>query len=198
MLTITSTFAVPAALREERPAWASFRSPGLWPVPHLPGLDFRTDGEEAAWIDGIAMRAKDRLLHLPAEGAVPGHSDYCVQNLLFAGTRIVTVYDWDSLVAEREEVLVGLAAATFPGHGGLFPDRPAVPSPAQRRAFVESFERARGAAFTDEQRREIVAAAAWVTAYNARVMYAFGQPGRQMPGTNAYALAELAEELATL
>lgn len=96
---------------------------------------------------------------------------------------------------DREEVLVGLAAATFPAHGCHNPDRPIAPAPEQRWAFVRAFERTRGTVFTPEQHRLILAASTWVIAYNARVMHAFGMT-RPGPGTPALALRELADEVA--
>jgi hypothetical protein len=42
-----------------------------------------------------------------------GHADWTCGNLRFANGRVNASYDWDSLAAAPEPVLVGLAAASF-------------------------------------------------------------------------------------
>lgn len=92
LLSLTSTFEVPEALSEDRPAWIDYGAPDLWPTPHLPGFVLTSD-DEASWIDGIASTAKHLLHQMPAGDVILGHSDYCAHNVLVSGRHVVTVYD---------------------------------------------------------------------------------------------------------
>jgi Ser/Thr protein kinase RdoA (MazF antagonist) len=198
MLRLTSLLEVSSALEEERPSWINFRTASLWPPAHHPRLDFLATGVEAPWIDVIALAAKRVLLAMPREEVVVGHSDYEAQNIRCSGAKVVAIYDWDSLVAEREEVIVGQAAAVYTAHALPDPAIPRVPTPEQRWAFVSAYERARGRGFDEHHRRYIVAASAWVTAYNARVNHAFGWGRQSGPGSHAEALRQLGHELETV
>jgi hypothetical protein len=135
---------------------------------------------------------------MPDIDHVLGHADFEAQNMRASHDAITAVYDWDSLVAERVEVIVGLAAATHTAHGGAYPDLPAVPTPAQQWRFVDVFERAYGQRFTTAERRYVLAASAWVTAYNARVNHAFRWGRQAGPGSHVDALRVLAHEIAAL
>jgi hypothetical protein len=198
LLQSTRTLPVPSILRTERPSWINFRGPALWPPPHHPRLDFLATGVQAPWIDEIASAAKSVLLDMPDRDHLLGHADFEAQNMRASHDAITAVYDWDSLVAERAEVIVGLAAATHTAHAGAYPELPAVPTPEQRRRFVHVFERAYGRRFTATERRYVLAASAWVTAYNARVNHAFGWGRQAGPGSHIEALQALTKELAAL
>jgi len=198
MLRVTSQLEAPRALKEERPSWINFRAEGLWPPASHPKLDFLATGVEAPWIDEVAWAAKRVLMGMPGQDDVVGHSDYEAQNMRFAGTKLVAIYDWDSLVAEREDVIVGQAAAVYMAHALPDPALPRVPTSEQRWAFVQAYEQARGRAFNVYEHRSIVAASTWVTAYNARVNHAFGWGRQTGPGSHAEALRHLEHELDTV
>lgn len=155
-------------------------------------------GVQAPWIDEVASAAKQVLLEMPDESHVLGHADFEVQNMCASDGAITAVYDWDSLVVERETVLVGLAAATFTAHGGVYPDLPFVPTPKQRWRFVRVVVQARGWEFTAVEPRDLLAASTWVTAYNARVNQAFGWGRQSGPGSHIEAVRTLSHELAAL
>jgi hypothetical protein len=87
------------------------------------------------------------------------------------------VYDWDSLVLERELILVGIAAATFTATWYL-PVRVA-PTMDEARHFVSDYEAARGAAFSVEDRQQIDAAATYALAYSARCEHALDPTGER-------------------
>lgn len=192
-LELTSWLDTPAALASDRPAWIEFRHPGLWAPAHHPNLDFESLGVEAPWIDDVARRAKTLLLGIPGSRLLAGHSDYEAHNVRCTDGQLVAVYDWDSLVAESEEVLVGVAAAVFTAHPD--PAIPDAPDPEQRRAFVSAYERARGRSFDSTERERLTAGSAWVTAYNARLHHAFRYGQLDGPGSFAEATRAVATEL---
>lgn len=198
MLRLTSRLEVPLALKEERPAWINFRTATLWPPASHPKLDFLATGVQAPWIDEVARAAKRVLLLMPAHDVVVGHSDFEAQNMRCSGTKLVAIYDWDSLVAEREDVIVGQAAAVYTAHALPDPAVPRVPTPEQRWAFVHAYERARDRSFNERELRSLVAASTWVTAYNARVNHAFGWGRQSGPGSHTEALRHLEHELETV
>ncbi len=86
-----------------------------------------------------------------ASRVVVGHADWSVKHFRFRGGEIWVVYDWDSLRLDRETMILGTAAATFPGTWNLHvPSR--APSPEEMRAFVEEYEAARDEPFSGQER----------------------------------------------
>ena len=73
-----------------------------------------------------------------------GHGDWESQNVRWRGDRPLAVHDWDSVVAQPEAVVAGLAAAVWPAVGG--------PSDAatveQTEQFLAAYEQARGRPWT--------------------------------------------------
>jgi Ser/Thr protein kinase RdoA (MazF antagonist) len=141
------------------PAWTRYGD-GPWPVPHDPIFDFSRTPPRWAWLDAYAREAAGELLSLrDHDELVIGHGDWYDGNARFEHDRVVATFDWD-LMAETEAVLTGLAATAYLAAGA--------PTPSEAGAFVRDFEDARGAAFTDAQRRAVSAAGRWVLAFNAR------------------------------
>ena len=70
-----------------------------------------------------------------------GHFDWRVENLAFRDADIVAIYDWDSVAAAPEAVVVGNAAAKFTADwtSGEFDPLPSV---AEMQSFVGDYERA--------------------------------------------------------
>ena len=62
-----------------------------------------------------------------------GHADWESQNIRWADRDPLVVHDWDSVIAQPETAIVGLAAAVWPADGR--PDQTA--SAARRRRYVE-------------------------------------------------------------
>jgi len=46
-----------------------------------------------------------------------GHGDWESQNIRWAGDQPLVVHDWDSVIAQPEVAIVGLAAAVWPAAG---------------------------------------------------------------------------------
>ncbi len=161
--------ATRASLALGRPGWADYSSGGLWPVPHRPDVDLTATGEGSDMLDELA-RVSKRVLRTAEEGrSVIGHSDWEAQNLRFENERLAMVYDWDSLVVAPESVIVGFASAVFCGRSE--PGLGDVPTEAEQGGFLAEYQDAAGHEFTPAEQSIALAAASWVTAYNARFQY---------------------------
>jgi hypothetical protein len=96
------------------PPWtaATNEASDLWPWPDDLEVDLNTvDGP--AWIEQGARVARDRLQSC-AQQVTIGHGDWYTANLRWAERDMLAVFDWDSVIATPEPVIVGLAAAVYP------------------------------------------------------------------------------------
>jgi Ser/Thr protein kinase RdoA (MazF antagonist) len=154
-----------ALLRELAPKSALPRTmAGGWPPkPHNALFDFTRDPAGAAWIDAIALRARERL---DVGEFVLGHSDWSAKHVRFAGDEVCATYDWDSLRRERMPVLSGCAAACH--HVDLDPEDPWRAEPERVRAYLDELELPR------REREAALAAAVYLFAYTARCEHGFG------------------------
>ncbi|HEX8696766.1 MAG TPA: hypothetical protein VF746_30385 [Longimicrobium sp.] len=179
--------AMAEALAELIARTGRMRSPGgiprgepdaaaLWPRPHNALFDFSRDESGAAWIDGIARRARATLAAGPRREVV-GHADWSAKHFRFEGGRVCVIYDWDSLRREDECVLLGFAAATFPATWDL--DVRLTPAPEESLAFVRAYERARESPFSPRELRRVSAAATYMIAYTARCEHAADPEGER-------------------
>lgn len=148
------------------PAWTAWsHNPGrLWPRPAELDADLNdVDGE--GWIDAAAQAARERLQE-GQDDAVIGHGDWITDNLRWQGNRLLVVYDWDSLIADSEAVIAGLAAAIY-----LNP----APTVIETRDFLDAYATARGRPFTHGEMQRSWAAGVWTRAYDAKVEQAAGE-----------------------
>ncbi len=101
---------------EPRPgrAVALARGPGRGPEP----------GGGPGWLDAAAQAAR-QMLQDDQDQPVIGHCDWITDNLRWNGVRLLVAYDWDSLIADSEAIIAGLAAAIY-----LYPALPTRPRPA--------------------------------------------------------------------
>jgi hypothetical protein len=153
-----------------RPAWVDYTSGDPWPVPHQRDADFTATGEGSEVLDELARVSKAALCAAgETNSSVIGHADWEAQNLRFDDDRLEMVYDWDSLVVERESVIVGLASAVFPARSE--PGLGDAPTAAEQDAFLTDYQHTAGRVFTPVERTLAVAAASWITAYNARIQF---------------------------
>ena len=173
----------------------------LWPRPHDGRLDFGATSAGAEWIDAAAREAR-RVLDVPggAGDRAVGHSDCRVQNMRFADGRLSALYDWDSVIVEREPVLVGGAAHGFTADFANEAARRQRPTLAESVAFVDEYEEARGTPFSPEERQVARAALVYSMAYAARcehsdaLLMTWGRP--RVPADSARAfLASHGSEL---
>jgi hypothetical protein len=145
------------------------RGSTVWGEPHDVRFDFGGSAEGAEWIDDAARLARQQL-NDPLPDVVIGHFDWRVQNLAFAGTEIVGIYDWDSLALAPEAVVVGTNAAQFTADWSSNEPDP-LPTVDEMRSFVEDYERARSVRFTARERSALNAANLYLCAYGARCQH---------------------------
>jgi hypothetical protein len=162
------TAAAPLVGRADVGAALMIRPPGapLWFEPHDVRFDFPGTSEGAQWIDELAGQARSRLERVTAPDVI-GHFDWRVQNLAFAGTRIVGIFDWDSVAAASEAMVVGNTAAQFTADWSGDEADP-LPTVEDMRAFVVDYQEVRGRAFTTEELDALDAANLFLCAYGAR------------------------------
>jgi hypothetical protein len=146
------------------PPWTGWDHPGvrLWPDRDDQGRDLN-DAPGPAWIDDAARRVRERL-NPPAAPACIGHGDWESQNIRWAGGQPLAVHDWDSVIAQPEPAIVGLAAAVWPAAGA--PGEAA--TVAQSQEFIASYQLAAGRGWTGREVQDAWAAGLWVRLFNAR------------------------------
>jgi len=150
------------------PAWAAWNhsEDGLWPWPDDQDIDLnQVTGPD--WLDAAAQAARRRLRE-GHEQAVIGHCDWYTENLRWRGNQLLVAYDWDSLIADSEPVIAGLAAAIY-----LFP---ALPTVTETGDFLAAYAAARGRQFSPGELQCCWAAGVWTRAFDAKKQYAAGQP----------------------
>jgi hypothetical protein len=112
----------------------------------------------------------------PACSTTPGPPDSVAQadwtcgNVRFHHGQISCSYDWDSLAAAPEPVLVGLAASSFTEGSSA---GATTPTTAEVTGFLRDYEQVRSDPFSDSEQRTAAAAVIWVLAYNARCEVSF-------------------------
>src|SRR5215831_2926929 len=150
------------------PAWAAWNhgEDGLWPWPDDQDIDLnQVVGPD--WLDAAAQAARRRLRQ-GNDRAVIGHCDWYTENLRWRGSQLLVAYDWDSLIADSEPVIAGLAAAIY-----LFPELPTVNETGD---FLAAYAAARGRPFSADELERCWAAGLWTRAVDAKKEYAAGQP----------------------
>ena len=90
------------------------------------------------------------------------------------------VHDWDSVTADSEAVLVGLAAAL---HSTVNLDELATAEETER--FLAAYCLARGREFSADELERSWAAGCWTRAYDAKFQHAAGQPVRSLTENQA-------------
>jgi hypothetical protein len=150
------------------PPWAAWNHDqgGLWPWPEDVDVDLnQVDGLD--WIDAAGRAARQKLRE-GQDQAVIGHADWITDNLRWDGSRLLVAYDWDSLIADSEAVIAGLAAAIY-----LYPVPPTV---AETGDFLDAYATARGRPFSPGELQRCWAAGVWTRAYDSKQEHAAGKP----------------------
>lgn len=141
---------------------------GVFPEPHSAVFDFAATCDGAEWIEEIGAQAKAVRVALGGPTVI-AHTDWSARNVRLSRDGIVAAYDWDSLALVPEAQAVGQAAATWSATGDGDQDAPTV---EDLLAYADAYERARGSAWSDEERRVVLASAIYVLAYTARCEHA--------------------------
>src|ERR1700722_4384532 len=136
----------------------------LWPWPDDRDIDLN-EVNGPAWIDESGRAARDRL---QAAGGPPiiGHGDWYTANLRWAGSGLLAAFDWDSVIAAPESVIVGLAAA---GDPAPFPRTEASIDAPQD--FLDAYMSARARGFSDDELEEAWAAGLWNRSFDAKKQF---------------------------
>jgi Ser/Thr protein kinase RdoA (MazF antagonist) len=168
------------------PPWTAWDHPGsrLWPDEDDCGRDLN-QAPGPAWVDdaGRQVRSRPRLRGAPV---TIGHGDWESQNIRWSGAVPLAVHDWDSVIAQPETAIVGLAAAVWPAGGG--PDNAATVE--QSADFIAAYQAAAGVRWSDREAEDSWAAGLWVRLFNAK-KDAAGGGGPQLDGL----AAEVAERM---
>jgi hypothetical protein len=146
------------------PPWTAWDHPGalLWPDADDEGRDLNTLSGPR-WVDEAARRVRGRLTANRAFVRI-GHGDWESQNIAWASGVPLAVHDWDSLIAQPEASIVGLAAAVWPAMGA--PGGAA--SVAQTEDFIASYQVATARLWAQSEVQDAWAAGLWVRLFNAR------------------------------
>lgn len=160
------------------PAWAAWNHSqgGLWPRPEDLDVDLNeVDGP--GWIDAAGHAARQKLRE-GGDQAVIGHGDWITDNLRWHDHRLLAAYDWDSLIADSEAVIAGLAAAIYP--------YPALATVTETREFLDAYATACGRPFSPGELQRCWAAGVWTRAFDAKQEHAAGQPIVSLPQGEAH------------
>jgi hypothetical protein len=146
------------------PPWTGWDHPGalLWPDADDEGRDLNALSGPR-WVDDAARRVRDRLTASRACVRI-GHGDWESQNIAWASGVPLAVHDWDSVIAQPEASIVGLAAAVWPAMGA--PGGAA--SVAQTEEFIASYQVATARPWAQSEVQDAWAAGLWVRLFNAR------------------------------
>ncbi len=146
------------------PPWTGWDHPGalLWPDRDDQGRDLN-ESPGPGWVDRAADWVRQRMTAC-REPLRIGHGDWESQNVRWAGDHVLAVHDWDSVIAQPEVAIAGLAAAVWPAAGE--PGQAA--TIGQSADFITSYQAAAGARWTGPQIQHAWAAGLWVRLFNAK------------------------------
>jgi hypothetical protein len=158
------------------PPWAGWDHPGrrLWPDVDEHGQDLNTV-VVPQWVEDVARRVRERLTSRAGPACI-GHGDWESQNIRWTGRDPLVVHDWDSVVAQPEPAVVGLAAAMWTSEGGS--DDTA--SVAQTADFITSYQHHCGRAWDRWEVQDAWAAGLWDRLMYVKQEAAEGGEGRHL------------------
>jgi hypothetical protein len=150
-------------------AWTAWnhQEDGLWPWPDDCDIDLN-NVEGPVWVDEAGRAAQRRLEQ--GDGALfVGHGDWYTDNLRWTGTQLHIAFDWDSVIAAPETVIVGLAAAIYPAMG-----EGSEATVDETKAFIDAYGSMRGRPFNAHEQGEAWAAGLWSRSFDAKKQFAIG------------------------
>ena len=95
-----------------------------------------------------------------------GHGDWYTANLRWAGDGLLAAFDWDSVIAAPESVIVGLAAAVYPA---TFAGTEA--SIDETQDFLDAYGSARARVFSDDELEQAWAAGLWNRSFDTKKQF---------------------------
>ena len=168
------------------PLWVRWDHPGQGPwAPDPPRDALAARRALPRELEDAARRVRRRMARarLPC---VLGHADWEAQNLRWRGEEPHAVHDWDSLAWLPEAALAGAASGAFASTA-----TPTLAPPESSAAFLAAYERARGRAFTPEEREVAWGASLWPGLHNARGELLHGSPPVAATAVEVQAAARL-------
>jgi hypothetical protein len=150
---------------EPKPSWNRWdhHEHGPWPIAEDAERPLN-DVPGPKWLEE-AGRVARRYLGTQAGPLVLGHGDWYWDNLRWTHNDLLVTYDWDSVIVERESILVGYAASDY-----------ILPTLEESEAFIGSYQEISGRAFTTEETSQCWAAVLWLKAFNAKKQLARSEP----------------------
>jgi len=167
---LSDVFAGHSNLVSKGTAWSA--NPTLCPTPHSPAFDFPATAEGAEWIDKLARAARATINALEGPLRVV-HNDWRADNLHVTddGSTLAAVFDWDSLVIDREIAALGTVAAMHSVDWSGDAD-PYFATAAECLEFVHVAEEMRNSPFTKAEWRAVKASILFGWCYTARCEHA--------------------------
>jgi hypothetical protein len=152
------------------PPWTAWDHPGprLWPDRDDQGRDLN-DTRGPRWLDDAARRVRERLRAFAAP-VIVGHGDWESQNIRWLDGQPLAVHDWDSVIAQPETAIVGLASAVWSRTGA--PGGSA--TVAQSADFIARYQQAAGRQWSGPEVQNAWAAGLWVRLLDAKMEAADG------------------------
>jgi hypothetical protein len=149
---------------EPKPSWNQWdhMELGQWPVAE-DSERLLNEVTGADWLDRSAATARECLSGGSGPMAI-GHGDWYWENLRFKGDKLAIAYDWDSVIRDRESIIVGFAASDY-----------LEPSIEESAAFMAAYQDASGRQFTSAEMRQSWAAGLWLRSFNAQKQIAKGE-----------------------
>ena len=157
---------------EPPPYWARWdhELAATWPPDPNVDLNVPAGPDE---LDAVGERARRRLTRPHGLPDVIGHCDWESQNLGWRDGELLVAHDWDSLARRPEAAIAGMTALIFPSTGTT--NEPATLEESE--SFLQAYERARGRAFTADEREIAWAASAWIGGWKAKKAAVYGDAG---------------------
>jgi hypothetical protein len=151
------------------PAWLHWNhsEAGPWPRPEVQQVDLNQLAS-LSWLLDAAERARHRLSQC-SEAPVVSHADWWSENLRWNGHQLHVVFDWDSITAQPESVIVGAAAYMFAATTFEIEGSAPAADVSQSECFLVAHARARGRAWSREEWETAWAASVWVAAYQVQL-----------------------------
>ena len=145
------------------PPWSAWHhaAAATWPELDDRGVNLNLF-EGPQWLDDAALRVRKALAKYEAPLRV-GHCDWESQNIRWNGDIPLVVHDWDSVIAQPEATIVGLASAVWAAQG----EDGGAASVAQTEDFIGSYERECGG-WSEHDRAAAWSAGLWVRLFNAK------------------------------
>ena len=145
------------------PPWTAWDhcSAGIWPDRDDRGMNLNLC-KGPVWIDSAAQKVREALSRYKAPLRI-GHGDWESQNIRWNGNNPLVVHDWDSVIAQPEAAIVGLASAVWAAQG----DAGGAATIAQTEEFIDAYAQT-ASDWTAHDRAAAWTAGLWVRLFNAK------------------------------